>query len=41
LVIGQGDEGIPVAIIRGLNILTNEEEEAKKLNMPYEKWLFK
>ncbi len=41
LVMGQGDEGIPVAIIRGLNILTNEDEDASKLNMPYEKWLFK
>jgi coenzyme F420-0:L-glutamate ligase/coenzyme F420-1:gamma-L-glutamate ligase len=41
LVMGQGDEGIPVAIIRGLNILTNEDEDASKLNMQYEKWLFK
>jgi coenzyme F420-0:L-glutamate ligase/coenzyme F420-1:gamma-L-glutamate ligase len=41
LVMGQGDEGIPVAIIRGLNILTNEDEDTSKLNMPYEKWLFK
>jgi coenzyme F420-0:L-glutamate ligase/coenzyme F420-1:gamma-L-glutamate ligase len=41
LIMGQGDEGIPVAIIRGLNILTNEDEDANKLNMPYEKWLFK
>jgi coenzyme F420-0:L-glutamate ligase/coenzyme F420-1:gamma-L-glutamate ligase len=41
LIMGQGDEGIPVAIIRGLNILANEDEDASKLNMPYEKWLFK
>ena len=40
LVIGQADEGIPVALVRGLKC---EESPlgAKALNMPEEKWLFK
>lgn len=40
LVTGNGAEGIPVAIIKGLNF---EEggEPAKLLNMPEEKWLFR
>jgi coenzyme F420-0:L-glutamate ligase/coenzyme F420-1:gamma-L-glutamate ligase len=40
LVMGQADEGIPVALIRGLKC---EESplDAKVLNMPEDKWLFK
>ncbi|HLI46045.1 MAG TPA: coenzyme F420-0:L-glutamate ligase [Geobacterales bacterium] len=40
LVIGQADESIPVALVRGLKC---EETtlNAKALNMPEEKWLFK
>lgn len=41
LLMGQGNEGIPVVLIRGLNSLTEKEEDAKVLNMVYEKWLFK
>ncbi len=40
LIMGQADEGIPVALVRGLKC---EETglDAKALNMPEEKWLFK
>jgi len=40
LVMGQADESIPVAIVRGLDILF-EGEKGKDLNMEEEKWLFK
>ncbi len=40
LVMGNGDEGIPVAIIRGLNY-ERGFESAKELNMNEDRWLFK
>ncbi len=40
LVMGQGDEGIPVVIIRGLKADLNNEVYTEELNMPMEKWLF-
>ncbi|RLE96010.1 MAG: coenzyme F420-0:L-glutamate ligase [Thermoprotei archaeon] len=40
LVTGNGAEGIPVAVIKGLNFVEGEEP-AKLLNMPKEKWLFR
>lgn len=40
LVMGNADEGIPVALIRGLETI-DQEESAKALNMPEDKWLFK
>jgi coenzyme F420-0:L-glutamate ligase/coenzyme F420-1:gamma-L-glutamate ligase len=40
LVIGQADEGIPVAIIRGYNYPKSEEAKAKELIRPKEKDLF-
>lgn len=40
LVIGNGDEGIPVAIIKGL-VYERGDESASLLNMKEEKWLFK
>ena len=40
LVMGNGSEGVPVAIIRGL-LFSSKEESAKLLNMPKERWLFK
>ena len=40
LVTGNGSEGIPVAIIRGLNY-EEGEGKASELNMPEDRWLFK
>ena len=40
LVIGQADEGIPVAIIRGYNFLKSEDAKATELVRPKEKDLF-
>lgn len=40
LVIGQADEGIPVAIIRGYNYIKSEDAKAKELVRPREKDLF-
>ncbi len=40
LVIGQADEGTPVALVRGLKC-EETDLDAKALNMPEEKWLFK
>jgi len=40
LVTGNGAEGIPVAVIKGLKF-EEGEEPAKLLNMPEEKWLFR
>ncbi|RLE62960.1 MAG: coenzyme F420-0:L-glutamate ligase [Thermoprotei archaeon] len=41
LVKGNGNEGIPVAIVRGLEYEEAEEASAKELNMIREKWLFR
>jgi len=41
LVIGQCDEGIPVAIIRGYHIIPSDESKATDLVRPREKDLFK
>ena len=41
LVIGQADEGIPVAIIRGYNYQQTENASATKLTRPKEKDLFR
>ncbi len=41
LVMGQGDEGIPVVIVRGLKYEKCEECTAKDICMPREEWLFK
>lgn len=41
LVKGNGAEGVPVAIIRGLRYEVCNESSARELNMPREKWLFK
>lgn len=40
LLIGQAEESIPVVLIKGLETI-DEEQSAKMLNMPEEKWLFK
>ncbi|MBC7130982.1 coenzyme F420-0:L-glutamate ligase [Candidatus Bathyarchaeota archaeon] len=40
LVIGQGDEGIPAAIIRGYKFIRSEEATAKELVRPKERDLF-
>ncbi|MEM2915083.1 MAG: coenzyme F420-0:L-glutamate ligase, partial [Candidatus Bathyarchaeia archaeon] len=40
LVIGQADEGIPVAIIRGYQYQKSEEATARDLIRPKEKSLF-
>lgn len=40
LVMGNGNEGIPVVIIRGLSNISGNGS-AKELNMPEEKWFFK
>lgn len=40
LVIGQADEGVPVAIIRGYNYLKSENAKATELVRPQEKDLF-
>jgi coenzyme F420-0:L-glutamate ligase/coenzyme F420-1:gamma-L-glutamate ligase len=40
LVIGQGAEGVPVAIIRGYKYIPKDRSTAKKLVMPREKDLF-
>jgi coenzyme F420-0:L-glutamate ligase/coenzyme F420-1:gamma-L-glutamate ligase len=41
LVIGQANEGIPVAIIRGYNYQTAENASATELTRPKEKDLFR
>ncbi|RLE72815.1 MAG: coenzyme F420-0:L-glutamate ligase [Thermoprotei archaeon] len=41
LVKGNGGEGIPVAIIRGLEYRVSENASARELNMIREKWLFR
>ena len=41
LVKGNGNEGIPIAIVRGLEYQVDENSSAKALNMAREKWLFK
>ncbi len=41
LVMGQGDEGTPVAIIRGVEYEPCEECTAKDIVMPRDQWLFK
>ncbi len=41
LVMGQGDESIPVAIIRGIEYEICEDCTAKDIVMPREQWLFK
>jgi len=41
LVMGNGSEGVPVAIIKGLKYTRSEESSARELNMPEEKWLFR
>jgi len=41
LVMGNGAEGIPVAIIKGLKYETSDNASARELNMPENKWLFK
>ncbi|PSN82095.1 coenzyme F420-0:L-glutamate ligase [Candidatus Marsarchaeota G2 archaeon ECH_B_SAG-F08] len=41
LVIGQATEKIPVALIKGLNVVEEGEYSAKTLNMPKERWFFK
>jgi len=41
LVIGQTNEGIPVAIIRGYNYLADENASARSLTRPKEKDLFR
>lgn len=40
LVMGNGAEGVPVAIVRGADVEFGEGS-AKELNMPEEKWFFK
>ena len=40
LVIGQSDEGVPVALIRGYDIIFSESSNAKELIRPREKDLF-
>ena len=41
LVIGQGNEGIPVAIVKGVKYEPCEECTAQDITMPKEQWLFK
>ncbi len=41
LVIGQAQEKIPVAIVRGLRILSEQPTSSRELNMSREKWFFK
>lgn len=41
LVIGQGNEGIPVAIVKGVEYEPCEECTAQDITMPKEQWLFK
>ena len=41
LVIGQANEGIPAAIIRGYNYQTTEDASATELTRPKEKDLFR
>ncbi|OYT25705.1 MAG: coenzyme F420-0:L-glutamate ligase [Thermoprotei archaeon ex4572_64] len=41
LIMGQGSEGIPVIIIRGLNYQECEECSLRDIIMPKEKWLFR
>ncbi|MEM1546457.1 MAG: coenzyme F420-0:L-glutamate ligase [Candidatus Methanomethylicia archaeon] len=41
LVMGQAQEKIPVAIVKGLKIKIENNHTAEKLNMDKEKWLFK
>ena len=41
LVMGNGAEGIPVVIIKGLNYEEDEDSNARELNMPRTKWLFR
>lgn len=41
LVMGQAQERIPVAIVKGLRAKIGDEYNAKMLNMPKENWLFK
>jgi coenzyme F420-0:L-glutamate ligase/coenzyme F420-1:gamma-L-glutamate ligase len=40
LVIGQAQEQTPVAIIRGLSLVSDDETSSAPLNMPRERWLF-
>ena len=40
LVIGQADEGIPAAIIRGLNYILDERADSKPLQRPLNRELF-
>jgi coenzyme F420-0:L-glutamate ligase/coenzyme F420-1:gamma-L-glutamate ligase len=40
LIIGQAQERIPVAIIRGLSLVSGDETGSAPLNMPKERWLF-
>lgn len=40
LVMGNGSEGIPIAIVKGLNF-DKDHDNARVLNMPEEKWLFR
>ncbi len=41
LVMGQAQEKIPVAIVKGLEVRIENNHTAKELNMDKEKWLFK
>ncbi len=41
LVLGQGDEGVPVAIVRGLRYDESETHRAADIVMPREQWLFR
>ena len=41
LVMGNGAEGIPVVIVKGLSYEKDEDATAKELNMRKEKWLFR
>ncbi|RLE93637.1 MAG: coenzyme F420-0:L-glutamate ligase [Thermoprotei archaeon] len=41
LVMGNGAEGIPVAVIKGLKYKASDKASARELNMPENKWLFK
>lgn len=41
LVLGEGDEGIPAALIRGVNIFMKEEDTSSKLKIKKEECLYK
>ena len=41
LVMGNGNEGVPVALIKGLKFEQDDKATARELNMPEQKWLFK